>query len=555
MPITTFFPGDGAGAGALDRFAPTFLVGNTAAGDSAVAFSAGGFRYFPDTGNCVQLAAALAAAAAAGGLVRVRRGTYDLAAVGAPASPLAISAAVTVQGEGTATVIRSRDTLNQGIFTMAATSCLRECFLECDASDAGSLGSDALVLCTDNVTIEDVGMDLTTDAGGQLREGIRLTGGAGNAQARLCNVSINCSTTTGVLDPTIGISNATPDLQISNLQVFGGDIAIDHTGSGGCDATNLLLSGWEVSALRTAGGTTKINQAVTSVGAGATVAVGFDFAGGSGHTLSAVTIENGIGQQIAGIRTSPTATVSRLKATECRITGFADGVLLGSTAGGGDVNNCTIHDCQIEAGGHGIRVAENATDCAFSKNRITVVGGGSAAVEAGLRIEGGASARNTVEGNIISVTDALNAAYGVRNVGQQTRIYGNEITVTNGLHGLHSTGERNALSDNTIHTVTSTSCLTVADGALYNTVEGNICFTPDAPYVGPVLVYGGEYGTVNGNVTVVTSAAPAASAGIQLTAASSNSTCTGNTCRGSSVAPIVDDLGAANSVSNNLGAL
>lgn len=543
----------GGGGGGQDRFAPTHLVGNTAAGDSAVAYSVAGFNYYPDTGNCVQLAAALAAAAGDESTVFVRRGLYSLNAVGAPVGPLPVPSNVTVRGEGVATILRCRATGNQGILSMAATSRLFEVLIEGDASDAGSLGSDALVLANDDVTIENVSFTLTTIAGGQLREALRCTATAPTPVPRLSNITINILTVTGVLDPTIGIEAIGTVIQADNLQVYGGDIAVDLDAAR-IDATNMLAVGFEVSAIRTSGeSVVRVTQGLFIVGAGATSCVAVDLSGTTGaHSLRSVSIEHAGLQQIAGVRTSSIAFTSRVVIDTCRITGFADGVLFGDTVGGGAVNTSEVINSVIEAGGHGIRVAEGSEHNVFANNRITVSMGGSATVAAGIRIEGGASSANRIHDNSIAVTDPGTAAYGIQNAGRQTTIHDNKVSLGGGVSALYSEGERNTISGNVLD---GNVCLTIADGASYNTVQGNVCFTSEAPYVGPILVYGGEYGTVNGNVTVVTSGAPAASAGIQLTLASSNSSCIGNVCRGSSVALIIDDLGIANNVASNIGAV
>jgi hypothetical protein len=109
----------GSGAGAVDRFAPTILVGNTVEGDSAVAYSSGGFEYIPDIGDGAGIAAAIAALNAAGGdgRIYVRRGFYDLRLAGSPVAHFTLIRDQHIIGEGIgATVIMSRDTGAQTIF-------------------------------------------------------------------------------------------------------------------------------------------------------------------------------------------------------------------------------------------------------------------------------------------------------------------------------------------------------------------------------------------------------------------------------------------------------
>lgn len=541
------------GAGSQDRFAPTFLVGNTAAGDSAVAYSSGGFNYYPDTGNGAQIAAALAAAAASPdrGRVYIRRGTYDLGAVGAPATPLAIVAGVAVQGEGNATRILA-SLVNQGIFTLANTSSLEQIRLEAVA-DPGSLGSVAMVVTSDSVTLDNVHFELGTDAAGALRQALRCTSVTAGADTRLSNIQINISSVTGALDPTVGIAADGAHIIGQGIEVNGGDqsFSLNDTNA---ELTQVMALTWDINGiLHTGTGAVSLLTALVLSSGSDITAEGIVLAS-SGHTLIDVDVQAPALQQATAIRFSATTNNNRIE--DCRITGtWADGIVLGTTAGGTASTNSTVTNCRIEAGGYGIRAAEGTSGLVLAKNQITVTSGGSALVAAGIRIEGNGSVDNTIEGNRISVTDLANAAYCIQHSGNTSTIRGNECSLSTGLNAIDTTGERNIIESNPVFVSGSTSGITVADGALYNIVNGNVVFTSDNPYVAEVIVYGGEYGVVNSNVTVVASAAPAASAGIRLTAASSNSNCIGNTCRGSSIAPIVNDLGTANNVAQNVGAL
>jgi len=106
----TRISGGGGGGGGTpvggDHFAPTILVGNTPAGDPAVA-NAAPFRYIPDIGDGAGISLALAelAAAPAGGWLHIRRGTYDLGLGTSPALPLVVSGC-RVTGDGDSPIIR-----------------------------------------------------------------------------------------------------------------------------------------------------------------------------------------------------------------------------------------------------------------------------------------------------------------------------------------------------------------------------------------------------------------------------------------------------------------
>lgn len=545
-----------AGAAGQDRFAPTFLVGNTAAGDSAVAYSSAGFNYYPDTGNGAQIAAALAAATASAdrGRVYIRRGTYNLGAVGGPAAPLVVSSGVAVQGEGDATIITA-STVNQGVFTLANTASLEQIRLTATA-EATSLGSTAMVVASDSVTLGNVHLEMGTDAAGALREALRLVSTGGTPLPRLTNIRVVISTSTGGLDPSIGIRADGTVVTGRGITISGGDQALSSNNSD-VSIEQLFAFDWSTNGvIHTGTGRVSINTANLVSNAATAVSAEGVVLGGSGHTLSNVDVTNTALQMTTGIRFSTTSSNHRVEG--CRISGgWADGIVLGSTAGASATSNTTITNCRIEAGGYGIRAAADTNGLVVAKNQITVASGGSAAVAAGVRIEGAASAGNTVEGNRITVTDGLAAAFGIQFDADNTQstIRGNLVTVSGGVAGIQTDGDRVVVEGNSLLVSDSTAAIIVVNGALYNTVNNNVCVTADNPYVAPILVYGGEYGTVSNNVTVVTSAAPAVSQGIQLTAASSNSNCIGNVSRGSSVAPIIDDLGTANNVAQNVGAV
>lgn len=98
-----------------DHFAPTIIVGNTLAGDPALAQTAP-FRYIPDPGDGTGIQTALAEALATPqSWVHIRRGIYTLDAA---VLPLAIPALTRVTGDGIATTLVQRAD-DRRVFTIA----------------------------------------------------------------------------------------------------------------------------------------------------------------------------------------------------------------------------------------------------------------------------------------------------------------------------------------------------------------------------------------------------------------------------------------------------
>lgn len=120
------FGGGGGGGSSQDRFAPKYLVGNVANGDTAVEYAAGGFFYYADPGTALgaglRLAAALQAAAVKKGDVWIRPGTYLIS------STLTVPAGVTVRGAGPGvTFIRSvNGTISGPLFDLGSGAELRD---------------------------------------------------------------------------------------------------------------------------------------------------------------------------------------------------------------------------------------------------------------------------------------------------------------------------------------------------------------------------------------------------------------------------------------------
>lgn len=541
-----------------DRFAPTFLVGNTAAGDSATAYSSAGFNYYPDTGNGAQLAAALAAAVA-GGTVYVRRGTYDLGAGGAPASPLTVLAGTIVQGEGSnTTIVRGKSTGNQGVFSLPnGDSSLRDMRVEVLLSDAASLGSDAVIYCaSDYADLRNLYVAVSTDAAGQLKEGIRIdgTGGLGRLVS-LTNVTINAATTTGSGTPTICLNTVNTDriVECRNLVTSGGDIGIQG-------ATPLVLwdaqvTAWEVIGLSASGAvpvrcyTSRIEAApaapVGAIGALLANTGGIDLSGVSIRTTG---ISHDCGLRIASAGNIQSAGALRLVTTS----GFERGIDLGNTGITSAISDTFVENCVVSASQVGIQVAAQSTGVQVKNNTVTV-SGVSGAVLDGIRFEsGGVGAM--ADGNNVTMTDLLNTAYGIRMQCRGT-VRQNRVSMTGCLWGIEIDSDDAQCVNNDVigSTVDGATGAIHATNNARNRITGNLADFQQSTFTSPAMLIEGSLAQVSMNTTVVT-ADVGGSPGIRLSATSTNCNVLGNICSGSaSVAGYIDDLGTTNNLAQNIG--
>lgn len=166
----------GGGSGGPDRFGPTVVVGNTVAGDSAVAYSLDGFHYVPDTGNGAGIATALGLLAG-GGYLHIRRGTYSFSNAGGPAGPLTVPAGVSVRGDGRlATTVTGRATGDQGVFITTGFAVFSDISIGVGAADPAGVGSTAIIASSGRAHFENVNISVVASATGVLRDGIRHTG-------------------------------------------------------------------------------------------------------------------------------------------------------------------------------------------------------------------------------------------------------------------------------------------------------------------------------------------------------------------------------------------
>lgn len=241
------------GVGTQGAVSPAVLVGNILAGDSATSFTSGGFSYVADAGNGVALAAALASLSATGGVVYVRRGTYNLQS-GAVANGLTVPANVRLVGEGRATVIAGRSTGNQQTIAVADGAALEYLRVTVPTGGTGATG-DAAVVVSDRAWFTRVDIDIAPTAASQLRRAVDIADG----WLTVRDVRISSSTFIeydyGTDGPTIGC-----DVQLVSLGALSGGTTSRIDGAGlelvGGDIHFAAANAWNVddlSAIQIAG--------------------------------------------------------------------------------------------------------------------------------------------------------------------------------------------------------------------------------------------------------------------------------------------------------------
>lgn len=246
-----------------DKFAPKYLVGNVPNGDSATAYSSGGFVYIPDPGDGSGIASALSSASIVLGDVWIRPGLYDFGS-GGVAMPLTVPPGCRVQGAGViATTLRARPFGDQGIFVLPpnpggnpGVQSVRDMELQVPSASGSGLGSESVILVQGGgAVLNGLLIGYNTDAQSALRNGI-LVNTAGNTsipQTSIESVSIVPTGSTiqpGNISATSGIKVVEGQVAARNTLVLSGDIGYElrnsqiDPNSGGC-----ILFGSEIYAL------------------------------------------------------------------------------------------------------------------------------------------------------------------------------------------------------------------------------------------------------------------------------------------------------------------
>lgn len=424
--ITPCCGGGGAGAITVDHIAPEVLVGNTLQGDDATSWSGGGFRYVADVGNGAGIVAAIAALAGRAGVIELRSGTYDLGAVGAPATPIAVPANVILVGHGIgATIIVGKNAGNQGIFTLANNASLQAMTVEVPLLTSSSVVSTAAIACTNTTILEDVEVRLATGALGSMRQGVSYTLAAGlpNAESTMRNVVVRMSTKTGAVSPTVGVLVTTgATLRVNALRTIGGDVGFS-TDRSFCLINNYTADSYGVSGLIQTNST-------GAAGGGQVEMTGFRFnSDGSAGVVSlnvgwfTSSFRNGFIAQTGGAHG---ILVNRVGST-LGSNSFA-GIYISGGAIGVELRACStasLDDVKVfpAAGGTGILV-DGSAFCTISKARIEMGTG------VGIDVTATSAVITIPEPTIVVADGGAFSATAIRIRGQTSAVRGGEINAT-----------------------------------------------------------------------------------------------------------------------------
>lgn len=552
MAEIIFIAGSSVGS-SLDRFGPSVVVGNTIAGDSAVAYSQDGFNYVPDTGNGAGIAIALGLVAS-GGWVHIRRGTYNFNSAGGPAGPLTVPAGVSISGEGRlATTIVGLSVGDQGVFTTTGFTSIVNLSVGVSAADPAGVGSAAIITSAGRTHIENVNVSILASATGTLRDGIRHTGAS---TITLLDTSfVGTASKLGAGSPTSAIRiSGGATLYATSVSAAGFDIGINADRSI-CELNNITITDFDLRAIW------RTNSTFSSTGAGSLNLTNFRFVadatGGANvidATWGAVRISNGSISTSgatainAGIRFSEPSEnyPDGLQITNVSVENAVWGMLL-EYVGGVQITNLSVTPTTtggVAAGG--VRVFSSG-DVSIDSLRVGFVRG------AGYGVDIDTSSDVRIDNGSIKVFGTA-GAYGIRFRGVgDSHVHGMLIyTYANGGNpivieqpGTSVQGCRIVSTDNSavaqIRVVNTTNAL----------VSNNI-LTASSRNFGKIYLEGSSSCVVNGNNVQSAVGQP----GIVLDATSTFNQVNGNYCQGSTnggVNPPVTDLGTDNNVGQNYG--
>jgi hypothetical protein len=517
------------GAATIDRFAPKYLVGNIANGDSPTAYSLNGFQYIPDPGDGTGIQTALGAAAAVHGDVWIRPGTYDLSLnPGAVVCPMVVPPGVLVQGAGGgetasgggATTIKSQaGPFSQEIFTLGAGCSVLNMNLQANGTSEYTSGDPyALLKITGGGCILDgVTFDLfTQDVTVGLRYAVLVdtVGVSALPIGSFENLYVRADgQTTPENTPTSCIKLNEGQVSFRSVTCFGGDVGFEvdnqnpDPAAGGCVlfGQDVYCVNWTTSGIwyhqtgrAAAQGAVRIATGIF-VGTGKTGTSAARLQGGT-HVLR----NNVLYLAEYGVLVDPP---SGLNATAqiigCLINDFGGttssvGVQL-AFGSGGPVINTPVTDCEITTQAAGILVENTgSTGISLSGNSITT---GLITGSDPIKITDAdvVSAR----GNTITQTDLASVTSAISAFGAEHFTVVDNLIASDGLNGIStdaaSTRATVTGNDVTLTLASSASCYEIAGDR--SVVANNIgrYLGATSGQVAPGVSVSSDYCTVLGN--------------------------------------------------------
>jgi hypothetical protein len=542
-----------------DRFAPKYLVGNIPNGDTAPALALLGFFYFPDPGDGSGIAAALAAANPLfGGIpgdVWIRPGTYDFN-LGAVVAPLAIPASVRVYGSGNTTAIIGRTTGDQGIFTMASLSQLRDLRMLVLASDAGSLGSDAMVhVIGEGAILQNLQFVLTTATDGQLREGIRFDTTFTALASDMLNVGVSIATLTGGASPTRGIALFNNAFTFArHVQTLGGDEAI-FSSSSIFVCKDLLALNWSLFGIRHVGngGAVRIDESISQSDGVSVGGYCVSLEGQGGHVLRSMSCQNNGSAGSRGVSVVAPGVgdfIFTVEIDDCEAINVARGFQLGDPDAG-YVTDISVVNCTVTgAVEYGIVIGNALSSLCHLKGNTVRTSVPTAVFGGNIWAQG---FRHDIDGNHVVHASADQNSQAVLLECLRTTFHGNTVEFSDTL-GLVGTDKRLAIVGNEFTALGqgTTGTIHLKDQSVHSTVGDNTIECLLKGVGAPAIRIDSDFCTVGDNTIEVTEQTPAAP-GIIISG--DYNTCVGNVVEGSpaGVGTPVLDAGLGNEIAHNVG--
>lgn len=240
MAQILFIPFAGSGGGSQqDHFAPKYVVGNTPAGDTPLAYSMGGFNYIPDPGDGSGIALALAQSAGPGD-IWIRPGTYTKTQ-----ARFVVPDGIRVWGAGIELTVIVGSDADNCVWEIGSRSELA--WLRCNHPGVvAGVGEELVRVVAETSYVHDLIVDASeASAGGVLIAGIQYAGGgAGNGPilSRLYNNVIVGPPGSGSADPLVMYANVRGSLgggsdsivvDCASNTIIGGDAGFVSLGNTG----------------------------------------------------------------------------------------------------------------------------------------------------------------------------------------------------------------------------------------------------------------------------------------------------------------------------------